>query len=65
MYHLWVIMLLRMSGWQKSRYLMPKSCYQSIDQFMACDGSYAIVNEICDLFGVGMSSNLSQALLSW
>ena len=38
---------------------MPKSCYQSINQFMACDGSYAIVNEICDLIGIGMSSNLS------
>ena len=25
---------------------MPKSYYQSINQFMACDGSYAIVNEI-------------------
>ena len=26
---------------------MPKSYYQSINQFMAFNGSYAIVNEIC------------------
>ena len=38
---------------------MPKSYYQSINQFMACDGSYAIVNEIYDLIGIGMSSTLS------
>ena len=38
---------------------MPKIYCQSIDYFMACDGSYAIVNEICNLIGIGMSSNLS------
>ena len=38
---------------------MPKSYYQSINQFMACNGSYAIINEICDLIGIGMSSTLS------
>ena len=52
-------MLLRMSGWQRSSYLMPESYYQSINQFIACDGSYAIVNEIHDLIGVGMSSTLA------
>ena len=45
MYPLWVIMLLRMSGWQRSSYPMPKSYYQSINQFMACDGFCVIVNE--------------------
>ena len=44
---------------------MPKSCFQSINLFMAYDGSYAIVKEICNLIGVGMSSNLPWALLSW
>ena len=38
---------------------MPESYYQSINQFMACDRSYAIVNEICNLIGIGMNSNLS------
>ena len=38
---------------------MPKSYYESINQFIACDGSYAIVNEIHDLIGIGMSSTLS------
>ena len=33
---------------------MPKSYYQSINQFMACDGSYAIVNKICNLIGIGI-----------
>ena len=59
MYALWVMMLLRMSGWKRSSYVMPKSYYQSIDQFMACDGSYAIVKEICNLIGIIMSSTLS------
>ena len=54
-----------MSGWQRSSYPMPKSYYQSINQFMVCDGSYAVVNEIRDLIGIGMSSTLSWALLSW
>ena len=38
---------------------MLKSYYQSINQFMACDGSYAIINEICDLIGISMSCNLA------
>ena len=38
---------------------MPKSYCQSMGYFMACDRSYAIVNGICDLIGIGMSSNLS------
>ena len=59
MYLLWVTMLLRMCGWQRSSYPLPKSYYQSFNQFMACDGSYAIVNEICNLIGIGMSSTFS------
>ena len=38
---------------------MPKTYYQSIGYLMACDGSYAIVNEILNLISIGMSSNLS------
>ena len=38
---------------------MPKTYYQSIDLFMACDKFYAFINEICNLFGFSMSSNLS------
>ena len=38
---------------------MPKSYCQSIGYFMACDESYAIVNEIRDLIGIFMSSYLS------
>ena len=38
---------------------MPKSYYQSLDQFMACDGPYAIVNEIHNLIAIGISSTLS------
>ena len=37
---------------------MPKSCYQSINHFMTCDGSYAIIIDICNLIGIGMSFNL-------
>ena len=37
---------------------MLKSYYQSINQFMACDGSYAIVNKICGLISISMSSTL-------
>ena len=59
MYPLWVTMLLRISGWQRSSYPMPEIYYQSINQFMACNGSYATVNEIFSLIGIGMSSNLS------
>ena len=38
---------------------MPKSYYQSINQFIACDGSNAMDNEICDLIGIGMSFTLA------
>ena len=38
---------------------MPKSCFKSIGQFMACDKFFAFVNEICDLIGFGMNYNLS------
>ena len=38
---------------------MPESYFQSINRFMACAGSYDIVNEIHDLIGIGMSSTLS------
>ena len=38
---------------------MPKNCYQSISQFMACDEFCAIFNEIYYLIGIGISSNLS------
>ena len=59
MYYLWAMILLRMSGWQKSSCLIPKSFYQSIGQFMACDEFYAIDNEIHYLLGIGISSKLS------
>ena len=32
---------------------------------MACDESYAIINEICELIGIGISFNLSLDLFSW
>ena len=38
---------------------MPESYYQSINPFMACNGSYVIVNEIFDLIGISISSTLS------
>ena len=38
---------------------MLKSYFQSTGQFMACDEFSSIVNEILDLIGVGISSNLS------
>ena len=53
-----------MSNSQKSSYSMPKSCYQSISNFMACDDFCAIVNEIYDLNGISISSNLSWASVS-
>ena len=59
MYPLWVIMLLRVSGWQRSSYAMPESYYYIINQFMACDESYAIINGIHNLIGIGMSFTLS------
>ena len=37
MYFLWVMMLLIISGWQSSSYPMPKSFYQQISHYMACD----------------------------
>ena len=37
---------------------MPKSCCWSISYLMSYDESYAIVNEIRDLIGIGMGSNL-------
>ena len=43
---------------------MPKSCYQSSSQFIACDEFLIIVNVICNLFDVGINSNLSQASVS-
>ena len=57
-------MLLRISGWQKSGYPMPRKHYQSISQFMACDEFCAFVNEICDLIGFIINSYLSLALVS-
>ena len=41
---------------------MPNSCCQSISQFMACDEFCAIVNDIHDLIGFAISSNLCLAL---
>ena len=40
---------------------MPKSCTQSINQFMACDEFYVFVNEIRDPFGFSMNSKSSLA----
>ena len=37
---------------------MPKSFCQSIGLFMACDEFYTLINEIHDVFGFGMNSNL-------
>ena len=37
---------------------MLNSCCQCISWFMAFNVSYAIVNEIQNLFGIGTSSNL-------
>ena len=44
---------------------MPKSCLQSISHFMACNKFCAIVNEIQDLIGIGISFNLSRALVGF
>ena len=41
---------------------MPKSYFQSTGQFMACNESYTIVNQICYLIDIGISSNLFLAL---
>ena len=38
---------------------MPMSCYQRINQFMACDEFGALINDIHNLIGFGMNSNLS------
>ena len=43
---------------------MPRSCYQIIGQFMACDKFCAVFNEICNLIGIGINFNFSCALLS-
>ena len=60
-YCLCIIMLLRISGWQRSTYPMPKSYYQSVRYFMAYDKFCVIINQIHNFIEASISSNLSGA----
>ena len=53
------MMLLNLSGGQRSSYLIPKNCYQIISLFIACDKFCALINEIHDLIGCSIKFNLS------
>ena len=52
-------MLLRISGWQSSSHIITKSCYKNISQFMVSDEFCTIADEIRNLIGIRISSNLS------